>query len=264
MNMKIRNIIGLLIISSVLIWNTGCKKHPYLDGNNNVIMETRIPVSFNRIENEDDFEVYYYQDTMFRIIIRAESNLVPYIRTVVNGNTLIIDTRENLNNNVPMEVHVYSPTLVGVELSGSGYIHLNTTVSERFTAKLSGSGHIEGIVVSDYFEAILSGSGYINFMVESKETKGIVSGSGGIQLLGLGDWIYAEFADFVITGSGDIEAYNLPVITCHANISGSGDIFTLVRDNLVGRISGSGNVYYKGNPNIDSDITGSGNIIHEE
>ncbi len=261
--MKIRNIIGLLIISSVLIWNAGCKKYPYLDGNNNVISETRVPVSFNRIENEDDFDVYYYQDTVFRIIIKAESNLIPYIRTIVNGNTLIIDTREDLDNNVPMEVHVFSPTLVGVELSGSGYIHLNTTISEQFTAKLSGSGHIEGIVVSDYFEAILSGSGYINFMVESRQTKGIISGSGGIKLLGLGDWTYAEYADYVITGSGDIEAFSMPVITCNANISGSGDIFTMVRDNLVARISGSGDIFYKGNPTVDSEISGSGNIIHE-
>ncbi len=262
--MKIRNIIGLLIMSSVLIWNTGCRKYPYLDGNNNVISETRVPVSFNRIENQGDFTVYYTQDTIFRIIIEAESNLIPYIRTIVNENTLIIDTREILNNNVPMKVHVYSPTLIGVELSGSGYIHLNTIVVDRFMAQLSGSGDIQGGIVSNYCEAIVSGSGDIYFAVESAQTKGIISGSGGIKLLGDGSMDYAEFADYVITGSGDIEAFNMPIITCNAYIAGSGHIFTMVRDNLVGRISGSGNVYYKGNPNIDSDITGSGNIIHEE
>ena len=262
--MKIRNIIGLSIVLSVLLWNSGCRKYPHLEGNNSVISESRVPVSFNRIENQGDFTVYYNHDTVFRIIIEAESNLIPYIRTIVNENTLVIDTRENLYNNVLMKVHVYSPALIGVELSGSGYIYINTIATDRFMARLSGSGQIQGNVVSNYCEAIVSGSGEINFSIESEQTKGVISGSGGIKLLGVGDWTYAEFADFVISGSGYIEAYNMPVITCNANISGSGNIFTMVRDNLVGKISGSGNIYYKGNPVVESNITGSGNIIHEQ
>ncbi len=261
--MKTKEIIGLSILLSVLLWSAGCRKYPFIDGNNNIVSETRVPVSFNRIDNEDDFDVYYYQDTIFRIVIEAESNLIPHIRTNVNGNTLEIDTRERLDNNVPIKIYVYSPTLIGVELSGSGYIHLNQIVTDRFMAKISGSGNIHGNVVSNYCEAIVSGSGEIDLSIESEQTKGIISGSGDIKLLGVGNWDYAEFADYVITGSGDIEAFNMPVITCNAYINGSGDISTMVRDNLVARISGSGDILYKGNPTVDSEISGSGNIIHK-
>lgn len=256
--MKIRNISGIItFLTLIILFSSGCRKNPFLVGNGSISSETRASVSFNRINNQGDFDVYYIYDSTFRIKVEAESNLIPYIRTIVNGNTLEIDTRENLNNNYAMKVTVYSPVLEGVKLSGSGIIATGTVVEDIFEAILSGSGIIYGDVTSIYFEAKISGSGEIDFGVDSDNTKAIISGSGNIKLTG-----ESTFADFLISGSGNIESYSLMLDECNAKISGSGNIYTNVMDYLNVVISGSGNLFYIGNPVIDIDISGSGNVIH--
>jgi len=256
--MKSRHITVLVIVFvSLLFLNYGCRKYPFLEGNGNLTSETRTSVSFNSVENQGDFNVYYVHDSVFRVVVEAESNLIPYIRTVVNGNTLEIDTRENLQNNYVMKVTVYSPVLYAVTLSGSGLINTGLVVEDNFEVKLRGSGIIYGDVTSLYFHSALSGSGEIDFGVNSENTKAVISGSGTIKLLG-----ESSYADYHISGSGNIESYNLQLNECIAKISGSGNIYTNVSDYLNVKISGSGDLYYIGNPIIDVDISGSGNVIH--
>lgn len=255
--MKNRNIIFILtFLSIVVLWNSGCRKFPFLEGNGNVIAETRNTVSFNRIENQGEFNVYYVPDTVFYVDIEAESNLIPYIRTIVHGNTLEIDSRENLNPNDAMRIWVHTPTLVGVKLSGSGLINAEAVSAPNFEAILSGSGIVYGDAVTGQFEATLSGSGEIDFSITSENTIARLSGSGKIKLAG-----DSPKADYNISGSGSINAVNLLLAECTAKISGSGNIYTSVSDYLNVTISGSGNLYYFGYPEIDSNITGSGNVI---
>ena len=257
--MKIKYNIGIVIILlSLILWNTGCRKYPFIEGNGNVITEVRPSVSFNRIDNRGEFNVYYIPDTIFRVEVEAESNLIPYIKTTINGNVLEIDSRENLNSNYAMKVMVYSPVLAGVDLSGSGLINVQNAASGTFDVILSGSGSIYGDVNTGFFNSTLSGSGEIDFSMISDNVKATISGSGNIRLTG-----QCTFGEYKISESGNIEAFNLPLNECNAQISGSGNIYTTVSDKLVATISGSGNLYYIGNPLIDSNITGSGSIIKE-
>ncbi len=255
--MKNRNIIiTFAFLTIILLWSTGCRKFPFLEGNGNIISEARTTVSFNRIENQGEFSVYYVPDTVFRIIIEAESNLIPHIRTIVHGNTLEIDSRENLNPNDAMKVWVHTPTLVGVKLSGSGLINAESITAPNFEVILSGSGYIYGDAVAGHFEAILSGSGEIDYSVETENTSAVISGSGKIKLIG-----NSPKANYILSGSGSIDGVNLLLMECTAKISGSGNIYTSVGDYLNVTISGSGNLYYFGYPEIDSKITGSGKVI---
>jgi putative autotransporter adhesin-like protein len=253
---SVYNLLIIMFLTSMIIWSSGCQKFPFLEGNGNVVSETRPSVSFNKIENKGDFKVYYVFDTVFRVVVEAESNLIPYIRTNVHGNTLEIDSRENLDNNYSIKITVYSPVLVGVALTGSGLINIDHVVSNNFDVILTGSGVIYGDVNSVVFNSTLSGSGEIDFAMTSDYANATISGSGRIKLSG--DCIYA---DYKISGSGNIESYDLPVFECIAKISGSGNIYTRVSDRLNVNITGSGNLYYIGNPYINSNITGSGQII---
>ena len=243
-------------MSVIILWNTGCRKFPFLEGNGNVTTETRTTVSFNKIENQGEFNVYYVHDTVFRVVIKAESNLIPYIRTIVHGNTLEIDSRENLNPNDAMKIWVHTPTLVGVKLSGSGLINAESVTAANFEVILSGSGYVYGDAITGHFKSTLSGSGEIDFDLNSEITSAVLSGSGRIKLSG-----ESPTADYIISGSGTIDAVNLQLNECIAKISGSGNIYTSVSDYLNVTISGSGNLYYFGYPDIDSNITGSGSVI---
>ncbi len=252
----IRNAITIVFVITIVMWSSGCRKFPYLEGNGNVVTEVRPSVSFNKIENEGDFNVYYVADSVFSIVIEAESNLIPYIRTNVNGNTLEIDTRENLDNNYAIKIMVHSPVLVGVALTGSGLINVNYLESPNFDVILTGSGLIYGNVNTGSFNSVIAGSGVIDFSVLSEYVKATITGSGNIKLSG-----ECTYGDYKITGSGNIESFDLLLAECTAKISGSGNILTNVSDHLDVTISGSGNLIYIGNPQINSNITGSGQII---
>ena len=254
--MKIRNLVLLVFVSSLLLWSTGCMKHHGLEGNGTIESETRMSVSFNKVENMGEFNVVCVYDTIFKVVIEAESNLIPYIHTVVNGNTLRIDTYENLDNNYVMKVTVHSPVLQGVELSGSGLIEVEPRITESFEASLSGSGNIYGSISTGNFEAISSGSGDINFSISSTNAYAKVRGSGDIKLSGTSTSGYFENY-----GSGDIDAFSLPIKSGNASINGSGSIYVLVSDFLIAKIFGSGDIVYRGNPVIESEIRGSGNVI---
>jgi hypothetical protein len=84
-----------------------------------------------------------------------------------------------------------------------------------------------------------------------------ISGSGDMYFAG-----FANLADFRISGSGSIHAYDLPVTECYTNTSGSGNMYVNVSDYLEVKISGSGSVFYLGNPVINTNISGSGSVIH--
>lgn len=258
--MKIVNYSGsaFILILTLSLFTMGCKKFTGIDGNGHIVTEGRNTVSFNKIANEANFDVYYIKAPDFRVDVVAESNLIPHIRTIVNGNTLEVDSRKNLRNNYPIKIYVYSPVLRAVYLSGSGTIATGMIDEAEFEAVLSGSGSIFGDVYCNYFNSHLSGSGEIDFVVNAEQIAASISGSGRIKLIG-----EAISGDYRISGSGSIMAFSMHLAECFARISGSGSIYTRVYDYLEAIISGSGNIHYAGSPVVDANVTGSGKILPE-
>ena len=84
-----------------------------------------------------------------------------------------------------------------------------------------------------------------------------ISGSGEIYLTGTDT---VETQSIEISGSGSVEAINLPVRKSTIDMSGSGDSKVYVLETLDVEISGSGEVIYKGNPIISQQVSGSGGI----
>mgnify|MGYP002641732806 FL=1 len=75
---------------------------------------------------------------------------------------------------------------------------------------------------------------------------------------GLQDELFIE-----LTGTGDLNAYDLEVRECIVMLSGTGDARVRVVDNLDVESTGTGDVYYKGQPSIDVEITGTGSLHNE-
>jgi hypothetical protein len=256
MNTTHKILFGILI--SAMLWSVGCNKLNRIDGNNQLITENRQLVSFNRVVNEGTFNVYVKQDTIFEVTVEAESNLVPHIRTLVSGNSLVIDTRENLHNYFPMNVYVRTPFINGVHLKGSGYMQLDSLDTDNLEIELSGSGNIKGQTSTNYIKATISGSGSIDLYAVSSATDTKISGSGDIKLVG-----ESFSGTHTISGSGSIRASNFLQNEIIAKISGSGNMYLNVSDKLDVTISGSGSVYYIGNPQLTINKTGSGSVIKQ-
>lgn len=237
--------IPIIYFSAVLlgfIYLTSCTNFHAIDGNHNVVTETRNVSSFTELCSEGSFDVYLIHDTVCYVQVEAEENLLPYIDTDVNGDELVIKTHDhrNLKPHNTIKIFVHAPGVNSVTLEGSGKIDCDSISESNFNIHLDGSGDIFiDMATCDKIKTKISGSGEVNISGTANET------------------------DFNISGSGDINSYGLVQDTCFADISGSGDMYVNVNKLLDVHISGSGKVHYYGNPVVNTDITGSGEVIHE-
>ena len=235
--------VKLLMLGAIILLfsATSCLENFTVRGNGIEATEARITSDFEKVKSSGEYDVHVTYGEEHELVVKAESNLIPYIETHVSGSTLNIDVRglHNLKNRLPMEVYITTPYLEGIKQSGSGEITTDYFYSDDFDIALSGSGNITVAVETEKIDASISGSGKI-----------VISG-------------IAEDARFSISGSGNIDAYDLSLETCNAKISGSGDMWVNVENFLLTTISGSGNVFYYGDPSVETHISGSGNVIHE-
>ncbi len=255
--MKIKMLMaGALLLAGSMISGCYAPWH-WIEGNGDVETETRQMPRFDRVFNEGNFEVYIIQDGLSEVTIEAESNLIPKIRTRVEGTRLEIDTRDDLRNNYPMKIFVHTDEVDEVKLSGSGLIDAENITTGDFEIGISGSGEIFFTGTVQDMHCFISGSGSAAIGVTADELEADISGSGDMEL-----WGVARAGDFDISGSGSIRAYELVQQECDARISGSGNMYVTVEDYLNVNISGSGSVYYMGSPIVNTKITGSGSVIH--
>ena len=84
-----------------------------------------------------------------------------------------------------------------------------------------------------------------------------VTGAGDYKLRGT----QQGFLDINITGTGNVNAFEMEVEDCAIQISGAGNCEVNVTNSLEIFVSGVGNIFYKGNPTISSDISGVGNVM---
>ena len=251
-----KNLIIAIFLGAILFWSTGCHKPFGIVGNNSPGTETRPMVSFDEVVSDASFNVYIIKDTIYEVMVEAETNIIPFVRTMVNGNKLIIDTRESLTTHYPVNVYVKTPTVKSVELNGSGLVFLDSLNVDNLRVELNGSGDIRGKVNVQTLYMDLDGSGDIALEATCFDIESEVNGSGDISLLG-----EANKGIFTISGSGDINGFDFALKECNAKIRGSGDIYVRVANLLDANISGSGSIYYIGNPVVNVVVTGSGSVI---
>ncbi|BBE20615.1 hypothetical protein AQPE_4809 [Aquipluma nitroreducens] len=233
---KIQFITALFVL---LLGTSSCLDEMFIEGNGISRTETRNAEGFNQISSSGDFTVTVMPGNFYSVEITAESNLLPYISTNVDGKTLKIRTTgiHSLRQTEPIEIFITTPVLNGLTLSGSGLIETGSFMSSDFDLSVSGSGDIKTIISSDKVNANISGSGTIYMEGDALNT------------------------NFVISGSGKIKSYNLLQDQCQAVISGSGDMYVNASQFIDARISGSGRVYFVNHPIVHTSISGSGDVV---
>jgi hypothetical protein len=86
-----------------------------------------------------------------------------------------------------------------------------------------------------------------------------------IELEGVGEYVlsgdYQDELTIILTGVGNVKAYDLKVGTCNITLTGVGMCEVQVMDQLTATIVGVGNIHYHGDPTIISSVTGLGNLI---
>jgi len=230
------------LITGVLFLSSCDELFNCLDGNGVLKTEKRFVSEFYGVENHTNFEVEVIADDTYAVEVIADQNLLSYISTSVRDGNLIIDTDNDrcLNSTYNMVVEVRMPSLDLVELTGSGNIDVYDFDCQYIEIKNSGSGDVD-----------------ITNMVSTSTVDVVLIGSGDVVIV----WGKARKGNYLISGSGNIEANDFKVDECYATNSGSGDIYCYVYDLLHATISGSGDIFYSGSPDEIIEVdTGSGDL----
>ena len=229
-----------LLCAAVLFATPSCNK---ISGDGPVVSQKLNITGFTGIYAGIDGDVYFTQDSVFKVEIVGQSNIISHIQTYVENGVLQMhfEPLANIGRHTRVTAYVSAPSAYNLGINGSGTLKvLQPIISSDLSLKVNGSG--------DIYVAQLTGTNLY----------GNISGSGNINI-GAGS---VRNESLQISGSGAIDLFNMYARTVDSRTSGSGTTKVNVSDDLTVNISGSGDVYYMGNPSVHSSISGSGKVIH--
>ncbi|MCX6182982.1 MAG: DUF2807 domain-containing protein [Bacteroidetes bacterium] len=233
----------LIATASALIFFQSCSPDGAwaIKGEGAQITETKDLSNFDAIELEIDADVIYVQDSVYKVEIKAQQNILAIMEVEVEGNELQLDFRRNVWKHDGIEIIVHSPHLKAMTINGSGNVNVTDTIEETSLELLiTGSGNIKIAALS----------------LQSLDAK--ITGSGNVTV----DGGVCSSEYLTVTGSGNMDMVMLSAQSADVKITGSGEVSVAASNVLKVDVSGSGNVKYKGNPSISKDISGSGDLIH--
>jgi len=251
-------VVLIVIVGLVLIFRScGSRGASSIQGNGDIKTSEISVGSFDFVSISGSASVIFHQSHERRVVISVDSNLQKYTDISVKRGVLSIGTKEKrVCIFTQYLVEIYAPSLLGVTITDSGsFESKDTIIASRFETKLSGSGKLSGNFVCDDFNAEISGSGEVKGHIECTLFTGDISGSGKMTISGNSDRI-----QLTIVGSGVFEGNNFRVNNAFLDISGSGNVYMRIMDNLSADVSGFGVVRYWGNPKIEFRGSGSGSI----
>lgn len=231
------------VIPAVALLFSGCEGFDLnavtLAGSGKIVSEKRDVHGFRQVELSGSGQLTISQGDAESLTIEADDNILPKIRTDIQGDRLRIGIERgvSIRPTAPVRYNLVMPDLTGLELSGSGKIIAKPFRCRDLTVDISGSGDIR-------FDQLTAD----NLRAE-------INGSGNVHIPGK-----ATHQEVQISGSGSYDARGLESSSAKVSIDGSGDSTLWVHDDLSVNISGSGNVEFYGSPNITKSVSGSGRV----
>ncbi len=238
--MKQKILVLSTLILSVLF--TSCIFSPSINGNGNVVKQTRSLHDFDAIKVSRGMNVYISQGNATRVIIEADENLLKVIETEVNDGVLKISCEANIRKAKSKKVFVTVPNLEQIAATSGSNIFSKTLL--------------------DFEELDISASAGSNINLEIKtETCSASSSSGSnIKLNGKTKSLVAKASSGSNIKSGELKSTN-----CKAKVSSGANIWVSAKKSLSGDASSGGNIFYYGSPdNTDINRSSGGNVIKKD
>jgi hypothetical protein len=215
----------------------------HISGNGHVITQQEKVSSFTRVEVSGSVKVHVRQDATASVRIETDENLMSYLDIHMNGNTVIIRTRDGFNLDPSKDIIAYvtAPAFENIDISGA--------------CDIVGDAPITG---NTPLNMEVSGDGDIKMQVDLPSVSTHISGAGSVNLTGKATSFTAS-----VSGSGDIKCFGLVTEDANLDLSGDSDAEVTANRKLDVSVSGSGDVRYKGSASVSQSISGSGSVKKE-
>jgi hypothetical protein len=198
------------------------------------------------------------------LVVEADGNLLPLVRTDVRGDTLVVEITRSYRSGNPVRVTYTVPRLEDLRHSGSGQLAVHglngaplkvvqqgsgSTLLTGQVGSLDVSGNGSGSVDASTLQSTsanltMNGSGRINVgQVRGDYVVATLNGSGQLRVAGSVRSLTARS-----TGSGHLDLVNLVAEQADLTATGSGGLTANVKQSLVAQNGGSGGIRVYGNP----------------
>ncbi len=229
---------GLILLA--VLFASGCDSLRTIRGTGDITAETREVSDFSAVNLAGIGNVVVEYGAQEGLRIEAEENLLPYLESEVEGDTLTLGIREGVNI-VPTQAIFYYLTVRDLDearVTGLGNIDVPRLEGSTVALKISGGGDIHvDEVQAKRLEVDLSGLGNLNI-------------GGGM----------AANSDVKLSGAGNYDATGMASEVVSVEVSGLGSASVWAKDALNAKISGGGSVSYAGKPDVTKEITGLGDV----
>ncbi len=215
-----------------------------------VVTEERNPGSFRAIRVEDHIHLSITEDTLFKVDVRAGKNILPLVRTELNGDTLLI-TDDNTcswvrsyDDDKDIRVFVHLPELVAIDYRSTADLRITNTLHTRTFRFNQWKG---------------AGECYLSLDVDTSFLN-LHTGLGDVICSGTVTMSY-----LYNSSKGFIHAEDYASRDTWVTNNGTGDIHLHANNTLWAFVNGEGYVYYRGGADIvEKEVTGRGKLEKSE
>lgn len=195
-------------------------KNSTIKGNGILKKEERTLAKFENIKTDGVFEVYIVcQEKNSKCSIQTDSNLLEYINTSVENDTLNLTVTKNIETKSLIKIYIYMNNLNKLVFSGSSEIKVTKVNNEKLDLNVEGSGSLSVAGTSSNMSLIMNGSSDINLKdLKTENAKVELGGSGTIIVCA------SKSLNASISGAGEIIYYGNPTIS--KNITGAGEVLS--------------------------------------
>ncbi len=210
-------------------------------GSGNIITQKRTVKEFTGISASTGVEVELRMGDHFEVEAEADDNVMEFLVTKVEDQTLKIRTREVNLMNAHLKVYVTAPAIDYIKASASAAIDV-----------------MDVLKVAGKIKLLSSSSATINANIDAPEVNIEASSSSKITVSGRSKLVKAT-----ASSSGEIEAGNLLSEQTKADASSSASVVVFASVKLDAHASSSGTVRYKGTAEVNSSTNSSG-VVEKE
>ncbi len=207
--------ISILILTAAAVFVSSCD-WVGIRGNGHIVTDNRNVTEFSDIKTGGMFRIEWRPGAP-SLSITTDENLLRHIESRVEGNTLYLESHDQLSPTHHLQVTIRSPKLTGVSASGATRLDAADLNVPKFFLQTSGASKITLAGTADELLAEMSGATKLD--AADLHTKNAdITGSGASKAQ-----VYAtETLRVTISGAGKVTYYGHPKVERH--ISGAGSI----------------------------------------
>jgi len=208
-------------------------------GQGNVTRDERMLVNFEGVDVGSAFNVEL-RPGPHEVVVEADKNLLPFIKTEVNRGMLRIYADEGIERAQALNVYISMPRL------------------EKLVATNAADIVGKGTFAHEKMELDLSGATDLTLELDVEELKVDASGSTDMRLSGR-----AEKAEISLSGSSDLKGRDLVVQELDIDLSGASDAKIVCEQKLEAKAKGSSDLVCFGQPdqeNVKIETSGAAHV----